>query len=128
MTALAVLCGGLFTTHSARAEEGKTAPPAAQATAAQTADQASEAKAPAFRPRLPNYYAKVVSEDQRQQIYAIQREYWEKMQPLLKQLEALEAERNAKIEAVLTPEQKAAVQKARDEAAARRKARARSSS
>ncbi len=67
------------------------------------------------------YYTRVVTEEQRQKIYAIQRDYYPKISALRKQLEALIAEQNAKIEAVLTPEQKAEVDKIRAEAAARRK-------
>ncbi|GAB6165763.1 hypothetical protein JCM19992_17630 [Thermostilla marina] len=125
--AAAVIVGSAVVWMSNLATAQETTKPSAaptQAAATQSSQPATnDAKTGTsnFRPRLPNYYAAVVSEQQRQQIYAIQREYWEKIQPLLKQLEALEAERDAKIEAVLSPEQKAAVQKARDEAAARRK-------
>ncbi|MEM4188454.1 MAG: hypothetical protein QXN56_04775 [Candidatus Hadarchaeum sp.] len=77
-----------------------------------------------FRPRLPMYYAKVVDEKQRQRIYDIQRKYYPKISELQKQLDQLIAQRNAEIEAVLTPEQKAQIEKLRQEAAARRAGKA----
>jgi hypothetical protein len=79
-----------------------------------------------FRPRLPNYFNRVVDEKQRQKIYEIQREYFPKIQALEAQLAALVAERDQKVEAVLTPEQREEVEKLRAEAAARRKGRKRS--
>jgi transketolase len=56
--------------------------------------------------RLPAYYGKVkVTPEQREKILAIQKEYAAKIDPLRKQLDALTKERDAKMEAVLTPEQ-----------------------
>lgn len=78
------------------------------------------AKEPEFRPRLPMYYAKVVDEKQRQKIYEIQRKYHPQIVDLQKQLEKLIAQRDAEIEAVLTPQQKAEIEKLRQEAATRR--------
>lgn len=74
-----------------------------------------------FHPRLPMYYGRVVTEEQRQKIYAIQRDYHPRIAALRKQLEDLLAEQNAKIEAVLSPQQKAELDKIKAEAAARRK-------
>ncbi len=92
---------------------------------AQGSGSATQAEGlPEFRPRLPAYYARVVTEEQRQKIYDIQRQYHPRIAALRKQLEALEAERDAKIEAVLTPQQKAELEKIREEAAAKRKASA----
>jgi Spy/CpxP family protein refolding chaperone len=51
------------------------------------------------RHRLPLHYAQVVTEEQKQKILKIQDEYQPK-------IEALEKERDAKIAALLTPEQK----------------------
>jgi len=72
--------------------------------------------------RLPPYYGKVkVTPEQREKILAIQQEYAAKIDPLRKQLDALTKERDAKMAAVLTPEQqkqidemKAAAKKARE--------------
>lgn len=95
----------------------------AQSTAAQSAPSAEEAQ-PAFHPRLPMYYAKVVDEKQRQKIYDIQRKYHPQIAELQRQLEKLIAQRDAEIEGVLTPEQKAELDKIRAEAASRRKSNA----
>jgi hypothetical protein len=56
--------------------------------------------------RLPPHYAKVVTEEQRGKIYAIQEEYRGKIEAARAQLDALLKEEKAKISAVLTEEQK----------------------
>ena len=74
--------------------------------------------------RLPNYYGKVgVSDEQRRQIYIIQNDYDEQIEPLLDEIEELRAERDTKVTAVLTDEQRAEVQRMRVEARARRASR-----
>jgi len=85
---------------------------------------ASAQDAAVFRPRLPMYYAKVVDEKQRQKIYDIQRKYHPQIAELQRQLEKLIAQRDSEIEAVLTPQQKAEIEKLRQEAAQRRKNKA----
>ncbi len=75
------------------------------------------------RRRLPPYYARVVDDKQREAIYAIQDEYAPRIEELQKQLEALIAERDAKIQAVLTPEQLEQVQQLAAEAQKQRKKR-----
>jgi hypothetical protein len=62
--------------------------------------------------RLPRYYAKVVDKQQREKIYAIQREYRPKLAAARKAVETLLKEQNDKILAVLTPEQQKQVQDA----------------
>ena len=63
-------------------------------------------KADKLSGRVPAYYAKVkLTPEQREKILAVQAEYAAKIDPLRKQLEALTKERDAKIAAVLTPEQ-----------------------
>lgn len=99
---------------SPAAVQGTTQASRTQAQSPATADL--EELLEEFRPRLPMCYAPVVDDQQREQIYAIQREYWPRIELLRRQLEALQAERDAKIEAVLTPEQLAEVQRARAEA------------
>jgi hypothetical protein len=99
--------------QSAAQQVGSQAP----ASAANTSAKASQ---DTFRPRLPVYYARVVDEKQRQKIYDIQRKYHPQIEALQKQLEELIAKRNAEIEAVLTPQQKAEIEKLRQEAATRR--------
>ncbi|MBN2477188.1 MAG: hypothetical protein JXB62_21450 [Pirellulales bacterium] len=63
-------------------------------------------KAKESRGRLPSYYRRVVDEKQREAIYAIQKEYAPKIAALKAQLETLTNERDAKVVAVLTPEQR----------------------
>jgi hypothetical protein len=62
--------------------------------------------------RLPAYYGSVVNEKQRENIYKIQEEYQPKIELLKKQLDALKKERDEKISAVLTEEQKKRVKEA----------------
>jgi len=72
--------------------------------------------------RVPAYYAKVkITAEQREKILSIQEEFAAKIDPLRKQLDALTKERDAKMAAVLTPEQqnkidemKAAAKKTRE--------------
>ncbi len=72
------------------------------------------------RGRLPAYYASVVTEEQRDQVYKIQQEYNPKIEALEKQLDAVRNERNEKIAAVLTPEQRKQVDEAAATAQAKR--------
>ncbi|MGB9688715.1 hypothetical protein [Thermogutta sp.] len=103
-------------------------PQAGPAPGTQSADGTGQAKenVPAFRPRLPAYYGKVVDEKQRQKIYDIQRKYHAQIAELQRQLEKLIAQRDAEIEAVLTPQQKTEIEKMQQEAAARRSKNAKS--
>jgi Spy/CpxP family protein refolding chaperone len=75
------------------------------------------------RHRLPAHYAKVVSEKQRQEIYRIEDEYQPKIEALQKQLDALKGERDAKIAALLTAEQKKQIEEAAARAKANRKSK-----
>lgn len=65
-----------------------------------------------LRGRLPAHYGKVVTEEQRTAIYKIQEEYRPKIEALKAQLEAIEKQRDEKIAAVLTPEQKKQIEQA----------------
>ncbi|HLA86231.1 MAG TPA: hypothetical protein VJL29_15695 [Thermoguttaceae bacterium] len=56
--------------------------------------------------RLPAHFRTVVTDEQRQKIYAVQQEYDPRIRKLREQLKTLTAERNAKIDALLTPEQR----------------------
>jgi len=80
-------------------------------------------KTEAFRGRLPNYYRFVVDEKQREAIYKIQEEYAAKIDALKAQLAALTKERDAKVAAVLTPEQLKEVEQRAAEAKAKREAK-----
>jgi len=94
-------------------QAGSQVPASSASASAKTAQET-------FRPRLPMYYARVVDEKQRQKIYDIQRKYHPQIEALQRQLEELIAKRNAEIEAVLTAEQKAEIEKLRQEAGTRR--------
>ena len=65
--------------------------------------------------RLPANYAKIVSDDQRKKIYEIQGKYDKEIAALQKQIADLKAKEHAEVEAVLTPDQKKALQSANDE-------------
>jgi len=80
-----------------------------------------EAKEKKAKGKLPAYYADVVTETQRQKIYAIQDKYAKQISDLQSQLNAVTAQRDMEIETLLNPEQKEKVKKARDEAAAKKK-------
>ena len=55
------------------------------------------------------YYARVVSEKQRTDIYAIQAKYNAQIEELEEQLKAIAAKQDREVAAVLTPEQQAEV-------------------
>jgi Spy/CpxP family protein refolding chaperone len=71
--------------------------------------------------RLPAYYADIVTEEQRDKIYAIQAKHQAKIEELNAALTAANKARDAEIESVLTPEQKIKLKAAKDEAAAKKK-------
>jgi len=80
-----------------------------------------------FARRLPNFYRDVVSDEQRDAVYAIQADYFRPIEMLTLRLERLQKERDAQIEAVLNAEQKKKIEALRKEslerAAERRTAR-----
>lgn len=76
--------------------------------------------------RLPNNYGKIgLSDVQRQKIYALQAQYGNQIDALVRQVEELRQKRDKDIEGVLTPEQKAQL-KGLTEEAARKKASSKS--
>lgn len=77
-----------------------------------------------YRGRLPNYFSRVVTDDQRESIYEIQVRFNRQIADLQQQIEQLTTERDETVEKVLTPEQMAEVQKLRDEAKAKKAAKA----
>jgi hypothetical protein len=86
--------------------------------AAELSAWGAEDKAPAKRPvgksyrRLPAHYGSVVNEKQRKEIYKIQEAYQPRIEALKKQLDALKKERDERISAVLTEEQKKRIKEA----------------
>ena len=93
---------------------------AAQKAAAESA--AAEGKAKARRARLPNYYARVTTDEQRTKLRAILNEFAPQIQQKREEVRALIAKRDAALDEILTPEQRQEIAKLRAEAAARRKA------
>lgn len=87
---------------------------------AAAAQPAAAKKAQSFRGRLPNYYAQVVNQQQRTTIYKIQAEYAPKIAALQAQLDELTKERDERIAAVLSPQQRKAVEDLGAAAKARR--------
>ncbi|REK15832.1 MAG: hypothetical protein DWQ37_08420 [Planctomycetota bacterium] len=81
-------------------------------------------KATARSQRLPNHYSGVVSDEQRDKIYAVQKEFESRIEEKKAELRAIVAERDKAIESILSPEQLQVVERLRAEAAAKRKARA----
>jgi hypothetical protein len=111
---------------SASAARGQeAAPPAAADQAAEAAlePSAEASDAPSFRGRLPNYHREVVDQDQRETIYKLQADYAPRIAELRSQLDALIAERDRKIAAVLTPEQRRKIEQIRAAAQAARERR-----
>ena len=95
-------------------------------TAQNDANDSSTATAKkASRGPLPDYFGKLgVGEEQRKKLYAVDSEYEARIEELEKQIEKLEAERDAKLEALLTPGQKLRLKELREEAAQRAAAEA----
>ena len=94
--------------------------------------QKTEAKGPeAAKPaakkaskRLPNFYGDLVDGVQKEKIYAVQDKYTPQIEALAEQVKALQAKRDAEIEAVLNAEQKVKLEKARADAKAKAQERA----
>jgi len=99
--------------------------PADAATQAESSDDPADARAARrnARGRLPAYYTRVVSGDQREQIYKIQQNYEPKIQELLAQVRQLREKRDKEIDGVLTPEQLERVNQLRAEARERQQRR-----
>lgn len=76
---------------------------------AQEKPQAKTGRTGSYR-RLPPGYKEVVTEQQRETIYKIQDEFGPKLAELKGKLAELQGQQQAKIEAVLMPEQKAKLQ------------------
>jgi hypothetical protein len=95
----------------------------AQEPAKQPDDPAKTTKVERKKPRgrLPTYFGKVVDSSQREEIYEIQSRYAEQIEKLQQELKELLKERDAEVDAVLSPEQMAEVVKLRREREAQRK-------
>ena len=100
-------------------------PPAYAQDKAASAPKALASSAQAGKPEkprgvLPPYFKGVVDEKQRDAIYTSQGEYAAKIAALKAQLEAVTKERDTKIAAVLTPDQRKKVEQLQTEAKAKR--------
>lgn len=71
--------------------------------------------------KLPPYFADVVSEEQREKIYAVQAKYANQIKDLNTQLAAVAKKQNDEIDSVLSAEQKAKIDAARADAVAKKK-------
>lgn len=115
LVCMMAMCEAAWCQDSAEAPAATPAP----AVEAAAAEPVADAK-PVFRKRLPNYYTNVVDDKQREAIYAIQLQYFDQIAELKLQIAKLEKERNEKIEAVLTEQQKADIAKIAAQAKAAR--------
>jgi hypothetical protein len=114
--ALVVATAGLWigSNPSSVGQEAKKADKTAKTEKA----EATEKKA---KGRLPQYYADIVTGEQREKIYAIQAKHQEKISELNATLLAATRAMNAEIEAVLTADQKIKLKAAQEEGAAKKK-------
>ncbi|MBX3413675.1 MAG: hypothetical protein KF708_13375 [Pirellulales bacterium] len=83
-------------------------------------EKAGVAKPKLPRGRLPAYYSQVVSPDQKEKIYEVQKSYAPRIKELRAQLATLQTERDAKCRALLTSEQRKKVDELVAEAKAAR--------
>lgn len=96
--------------------------PVVHAQESPAATENAPAPQPPRRPRgrLPTYFARVVTAQQREQIYDLQAQYQEQLDELLEQVRKLEAQRDMEVFQVLTPEQQQQVNAWNEEARQRR--------
>ena len=88
--------------------------------------KAAPAKRAKPRGRLPVYYSRVVSQDQREQIYGLQAKFQEEIDKLLLQVRKIEEQRDADVRDVLSTDQQKKVAAFVAEAKAKREARRKS--
>jgi len=106
-----LICALAWAQQASEKKPGDPAKPAAGAPAKARAKP---------RGRLPAFYGRVVSGDQKDKIYAIQQSYEPKIADLQAQLKALTDKRDAEIAAVLTADQKTKVDQLSADAKAKR--------
>lgn len=90
------------------------------AIAQKKAASAAEEKDAPRKPRLPNYFAKVVTEEQRAKITAIQEEFLPQLEAKREELKSLNARQDAAIQKILSKEQWTQIETLRTEARAKR--------
>lgn len=120
----ATLCAAMWVLASIAWCRVQGEPPKSEAAPGAAAKAKAEPKARKKpRGRLPRYYGNVVTRKQREEIYAIQKRYQAQIDELRKQLSELVRKRDEEVAGVLTAEQRAEVEKLREAAAKRRRAR-----
>lgn len=92
------------------------------ASAKEEADKPAKKAAKQPGVRLPPHFARVVSEDQREKILAVQAEFASQLREKRQELKAVVEKRDAAVMKLLKPEQRKQVEQAREEAKARRAA------
>jgi hypothetical protein len=115
----AVLWAGAWSLGAAAAAGQDAAAPPKQPAAAQAAPEKPARKKP--RGRLPAYYSRVVSQDQRTEIYTIQAKFAEQIEALRQQILQLEQQRDRQVRDTLSPEQQQQVDQLVAAAKARRR-------
>jgi hypothetical protein len=116
VAALVVATGGALITlvPASVGQEAKKADKTAKTDKAETTEKKAKG-------RLPQYYADIVTSEQREKIYSIQAKHQEKISELNATLLAATRAMNAEIEAVLTADQKIKLKAAQEEGAAKKK-------
>ena len=96
--------------------------PVIQAQESPAATENAPGPQPPRRPRgrLPTYFARVVTAQQRETIYDLQAQYQEQLDELLEQVRKLEQQRDMEVFQVLNPEQQQQVKAWNEEARQRR--------
>lgn len=119
LAVLAIILAGVPNRATSQEKPATQRAPAVSPAAKSKAPAARKARKPP-RGRLPAFFKDVVDNKQRDQIYAIEREYQPQIDALKAQLATLTKEREEKIAAVLTPEQQKKLEQLRQEAKAKR--------
>jgi Spy/CpxP family protein refolding chaperone len=114
---VALLVAALFAPWFSLAVQAQQDRPAARE--AEDKDAAPRAKS---RGRLPTFYSRLVTAEQREQIYEIQGRYAEQIDELMSELRAVEAQRDQEIHDVLTPAQQKKIAELMEDAKKRREA------
>ena len=117
--ALCVVAVSLFVTNIGSADEKGDKGDQTKAAVKKSADgEKGAVKKERAKPqgRLPNYFSDVVDAKQREQIYAVQASYRERITALAAQMKQLQDAQQAEIDAVLKPEQLSKINARRQEA------------
>lgn len=90
-------------------KEGADAPKKVEPDSSSTVNIDDPKERKRLRLRLPTYYARVITEPQREEVYRIQAKYNSRILELKEELESLSAKRDSEVKAVLSEEQQAEV-------------------